>query len=212
MTERARGRHSQCLDMASLQLLLISLAASFCSGFLSNRYRRKPAESPFPGGDHWFLQRLDHFNGADTRVWQQRYFVNGAFRSANGSRVFLMIGGEGAANPAWMTSGAWLAYAEKFGALCIMLEHRFYGKSHPTKDMSTNNLRYLSSRQALADIAHFQTVMTQKLGLGDGKWVVFGGSYPGSLAAWYRMKYPHLAHAAVASSAPVNAVVNFSGE
>lgn len=21
--------------------------------------------------DHWFTQRLDHFNGADTRVWKQ---------------------------------------------------------------------------------------------------------------------------------------------
>lgn len=21
--------------------------------------------------DHWFIQRLDHFNGADTRVWKQ---------------------------------------------------------------------------------------------------------------------------------------------
>lgn len=47
--------------------------------------------------------------------------------------MFLMIGGEGAANPAWMQYGTWLTYAEKLGALCLMLEHRFYGKSHPTR-------------------------------------------------------------------------------
>ncbi|CAH2252834.1 serine protease [Pelobates cultripes] len=76
-------------------------------------------------------------------------------------------------------------------------------------DMKLENLRFLSSRQALADLAHFQTVLNQDLGLSGRKWVVFGGSYPGSLAAWYRMKYPHLAYVAVASSAPVNAVVNF---
>lgn len=46
--------------------------------------------------------------------------------------MFLMIGGEGPASPAWMESGAWLTYAEKLGAFCLMLEHRFYGKSHPT--------------------------------------------------------------------------------
>ncbi|XP_021172558.2 thymus-specific serine protease isoform X1 [Fundulus heteroclitus] len=156
----------------------------------------------------WFTQKLDHFNGADSRVWKQRYFVNEAFYKPGGP-VFLMIGGEGPANPAWMKEGAWLTYAEKLGALCLMLEHRFYGKSHPTADLSTDNLRFLSSRQALADLAHFRTVMGETRGLTNRKWVAFGGSYPGSLAAWFRLKYPHLVHASVATSAPVFATVNF---
>ncbi|KAH8041209.1 hypothetical protein HPB51_013869 [Rhipicephalus microplus] len=41
------------------------------------------------------------------------------------------------------------------------------------------------------------------------KWVVFGGSYSGSLAAWFKLKYPHLAVGAVASSAPLYAVIDF---
>lgn len=65
-------------------------------------------------------------------VPRQRYFVNEAFYKPGGP-VFLMIGGEGAANPAWMQYGTWLTYAEKLGALCLLLEHRFYGKSHPTR-------------------------------------------------------------------------------
>ena len=44
-----------------------------------------------------------------------------------------MIGGEGEANPIWMKYGAWIDYAQKLGAYCIQLEHRFYGKSHPTR-------------------------------------------------------------------------------
>ncbi|KAG8002240.1 Thymus-specific serine protease [Nibea albiflora] len=158
--------------------------------------------------EQWFTQKLDHFSGADSRVWKQRYFVNEAFYKPGGP-VFLMIGGEGPANPAWMKNGTWLTYAEKFGALCLMLEHRFYGKSHPTLDLSTDNLRYLSSRQALADLAHFRTVIGEERGLNNRKWVAFGGSYPGSLAAWFRLKYPHLVHASVATSAPVHATVNF---
>ncbi|XP_053176096.1 thymus-specific serine protease [Scomber japonicus] len=156
----------------------------------------------------WFTQKLNHFDGADSRVWKQRYFVNDAFYKPGGP-VFLMIGGEGPANPAWMESGTWLTYAEKLGALCLMLEHRFYGNSHPTVDLSTDSLRFLSSRQALADLAHFRTEIGEAKGLSNRKWVAFGGSYPGSLAAWFRLKYPHLVHASVATSAPVHATVNF---
>lgn len=79
------------------------------------------------------------------------------------------------------------------------------------RDLSTDNLRFLSSRQALADLAHFRTVIAEARGLTDEKWVAFGGSYPGSLAAWFRLKYPQLVYASVATSAPVQATVNFPG-
>nr|XP_013189334.1 unnamed protein product [Amyelois transitella] len=121
-----------------------------------------------------------------------------------------MIGGEGSADPRWLVKGAWIEYAQRFKALCISLEHRFYGESHPTKDLSTKNLQYLSSSQALADLASFISAMKEKFKLPNSvKWVAFGGSYPGSLAAWLRLKYPHLVHAAVSSSGPLLAKVNF---
>ncbi|XP_028925206.1 thymus-specific serine protease [Ornithorhynchus anatinus] len=192
-------------------LLLLSLLAASCpraSSLFSKRFRVFPAPLSAGPSERWFRQRLDHFNGAEGRVWEQQYFINDTFYKTGGP-VFLMIGGEGPANPAWMHHGTWLTYAEKLGALCLLLEHRFYGKSHPTQDLSTSNLHYLSSRQALADLAHFRTVMAEKLGLVDNKWVAFGGSYPGSLAAWFRLKYPHLVDVAVATSAPIYAVMNF---
>ncbi|XP_043216351.1 putative serine protease K12H4.7 isoform X2 [Amphibalanus amphitrite] len=159
--------------------------------------------------DQWFTQKLDHSQPSDLRTWQQRYFTNDTFYRPGGP-VFLMIGGEGTASPVWMVTGSWIEYAEEHGALCFQLEHRFYGKSHPTEDMSVKNLRYLSSEQALADLATFSAAMEEKHALPEGtKWVAFGGSYPGSLAAWYRLKYPHMVHAAVSSSAPLVAKTNF---
>ena len=58
--------------------------------------------------------------------------------------------------------------------------------------MSEASLRYLNSEQALADLAAFRNAMTKKFNLTSSKWISFGGSYPGSLSAWFRLKYPHL--------------------
>jgi len=160
-----------------------------------------------PPGDEWFEQKLDHFDGASSATWKQRFFRNKSFYKSGGP-LFVQIGGEGRASPEWLIKGAWLDYAQKYGAYCALLEHRFYGDSHPTKDMGVDNLRYLSSEQALADLAAFITWLKQQI--GQPKVIVFGGSYPGSLAAWFRLKYPHIAHGAVASSAPLLAKVDFS--
>lgn len=46
--------------------------------------------------------------------------------------------------------------AKKFGAAVVSLEHRYYGKSSPFDSLTTENLRYLSSKQALSDLANFR--------------------------------------------------------
>ncbi|XP_022286435.2 putative serine protease K12H4.7 [Crassostrea virginica] len=160
--------------------------------------------------DMWIKQKLTHFNDADTRTWQQRYFVNDTFYKPNGP-IFVMIGGEGTANPAWMLQGAWIEYAKTYNAICFLLEHRYYGKSHPTPDLSVENLQFLSSEQALADLAYFIQYAKHKYKLlsKDQKLITFGGSYPGSLSAWFRVKYPHLVDGAVATSAPIFAQLDF---
>lgn len=72
---------------------------------------------------------------------------------------------------------------------------------------------YLSSEQALADLAYFIDAMNkEKQFSSDTKWIVFGGSYPGSLAAWMRYKYPHLVQGAMSASGPLFAKVDFQGD
>ena len=46
--------------------------------------------------------------------------------------------------------------AKKFGAAIVTLEHRYYGESSPFEDLTSENLKYLSSNQALFDLAAFR--------------------------------------------------------
>ncbi|CAN0847257.1 Lysosomal Pro-X carboxypeptidase [Linum grandiflorum] len=74
---------------------------------------------------------------------------------------------------------------------------RFYGKSIPFrgdkhkayKDATT--LGYLSTTQALADFATLIVDLKKNFSATESPVVVFGGSYGGMLAAWFRLKYPH---------------------
>ncbi|EEB18067.1 conserved hypothetical protein [Pediculus humanus corporis] len=168
-----------------------------------------PESSEITPEEKYFVQKLDHFDPTNTKTWNQRYFVNDSFYQPNGP-FFLMIGGEGEASPKWMVNGTWLDYAKKYNAYCVMVEHRFYGKSHPTEDLGVKNLKYLSSEQALGDLAYFISSLNNKLNIfPPPKWIVMGGSYPGSLAAWMRLKYPHLVLGAVSTSGPLLALINF---
>ncbi|XP_060598932.1 putative serine protease K12H4.7 isoform X1 [Ruditapes philippinarum] len=170
-----------------------------------------PKGVQLPDQQFYEFQKVNHFDGSDFRYWKQRYFVNNVTFRAGGP-IFIMLGGESEANPAWLVDGAWQQYARDHGAFLVLLEHRYYGESHPVPDLSTPNLQYLSSKQALADIAQFVTYF-KKLYiyqyLQNSSVILFGGSYAGSLAAWARSRYPYLIDGAVASSAPMVAMMEF---
>ncbi|KAL1510018.1 hypothetical protein ABEB36_004676 [Hypothenemus hampei] len=179
-------------------------------GNLGSPNKNNPIKEP-QNFTRWFTQNLDHFDVGNATTWQQRYYVNEDFsQKDNRSVAFLMIGGEGEATDVWMTAGQWVEYAKQFKAIIFQVEHRFYGKSRPTPDLSVENLKFLTSEQALADLAIFISAMNEEYNLAtDVKWIAFGGSYPGSLAAWLRLKYPHLVHGSVSTSGPLLAVPDF---
>lgn len=77
--------------------------------------------------------------------------------------------------------------------------------------MSNENLAYLSSDQALADLRYFICNINDKHGfLSSTKWVAFGSFYGGTLAAWLRKKYPNLIHMAVVTN-PLIAKIDYHG-
>ena len=67
-------------------------------------------------------------------------------------------------------------------------------------------MEIMCHRQAQNDLATFIQSMT-KANDFTGPWIAFGGSYPGSMAAWVREKFPHLITGSVSSSGPLLAKV-----
>ncbi|XP_050448201.1 putative serine protease K12H4.7 [Cataglyphis hispanica] len=156
----------------------------------------------------WITQPLDHFNYRDNRTWLMRYQENSAFLRENSS-ILIMIGGEWEISNGFLQGGLMYEIGSKYKALMYYTEHRYYGKSKPTKDISTENLQYLNVDQALADLAYFIETKKKEKNLEKSSVIVFGGSYAGNMAAWARLKYPHLIQGALASSAPVYAKADF---
>ncbi|EJW70493.1 hypothetical protein WUBG_18598, partial [Wuchereria bancrofti] len=93
--------------------------------------------------------------------------------------VFLVVGGEGGADRAWLTNQGlpYVQLADQINASIFMLEHRFYGNSRPTNDISIKSLKYLDAKQAVEDIDKFVQEINEREKLTNPKWITFGGSY-----------------------------------
>ncbi|XP_059806855.1 thymus-specific serine protease [Hypanus sabinus] len=161
--------------------------------------------------EEFFQQPLDHFNRRNNATYKQRYWVNTELWEPKEGPVFLYIGGEGALTVFSVLAGEHVELARKYRALLVSAEHRFYGASINPDGLAEQNLQFLSSQQALADLATLHAFISQRYNLTRrNTWICFGGSYPGSLSAWFRLKFPHLVYAAIASSAPVRAQLDFT--
>ncbi|CAL1299415.1 unnamed protein product [Larinioides sclopetarius] len=157
--------------------------------------------------EHYITQKVDHFGFGIDKTYEQRYFANYKYYNPENGSIFLYTGNEGEIEMFVNNTGFMEEIAPEFGAAVIFAEHRYYGKSMPFGKFSLDNNTvkgYLSSEQALADFATLIYHLKNKLPGGNKASVIaFGGSYGGMLAAWIRIKYPHLVNGALASSAPI---------
>ncbi|GER40491.1 serine carboxypeptidase S28 family protein [Striga asiatica] len=163
--------------------------------------------------EKFYTQTLDHFNFNlnSYQIFQQRYLINDTFWGGPKGNfpIFVYTGNEGGIEWFAQNTGFMFEIAPVFKAMLVFIEHRFYGKSMPfggsqsTAYSNSTTLGYLSSTQALADYATLILDLKKNLTAEKCPVVVFGGSYGGMLAAWFRLKYPHVAIGALSSSAPI---------
>lgn len=172
----------------------------------------EPLNPPAPKStvEGTIVQRLDHFDPNNRANWTQRYLMNGEHFQPGGV-IFLFLAGEWTITPYRLEFSLMEEMSRELNGYMFYLEHRYYGESRPTEDVSDANLRFLSTEQALADVAHFVTHIKSNSvtpGAQDSPVIVIGGHYSASLAVWFRQKYPHLALGAWASAAPLESVVD----
>ncbi|KAL0431451.1 UNVERIFIED_CONTAM: Lysosomal Pro-X carboxypeptidase [Sesamum radiatum] len=161
----------------------------------------------------YFDQNLDHFSFSDLPRFRQRYLINTEYWAGPDKLgpIFLYCGNEG--DIEWFAANTGLVWelAPRFRAMIIFPERKFIGtmesqchtgvRKKAYKNAST--LAHLTAEQALADFAVLITELKRNLSAQACPVVLFGGSYGGMLATWMRLKYPHIAIGALASSAPV---------
>lgn len=99
--------------------------------------------------EDWITQRQDHFNNDNPELWNQvfeqkykiirccylylffqRFQFNFDFYK-NGGPIFLLVVGPYPISKNLLKYGDMADYAQKFNAMCIQLEHRYYGASFP---------------------------------------------------------------------------------
>eukprot|EP01091_Cochliopodium_minus_P011202 TRINITY_DN3116_c0_g1_i1.p1 TRINITY_DN3116_c0_g1~~TRINITY_DN3116_c0_g1_i1.p1 ORF type:complete len:495 (-),score=111.03 TRINITY_DN3116_c0_g1_i1:45-1499(-) len=153
---------------------------------------------------HYITQRVSHFNSEISDTYSQRYFVTRDYWDNKGPILFY-TGNEGALEEFYDNTGLMFYFAQKWNALIVFGEHRYFGKSMPygKESLTKKRIGFLSVEEALADYAELLLYIKKTYNAENSYVISFGGSYGGMLTAFFRMKYPHIVDASLAGSAPI---------
>jgi len=162
-----------------------------------------------------FFHNETRYEPHSNESFNLRYWFDATYYKPGGP-VFVLLGGEtdGAGRLPFLQKGIVHQVAKATGGVGVILEHRYYGKSFPTPDLTTKNMRFLSTEQSLAEINFFAKNVDfpgidADLTAPNTPWIVYGGSYAGAQAAFMRVVYPETFWGAISSSGVTVAIYDY---
>ncbi|KAE8154696.1 serine carboxypeptidase S28-domain-containing protein [Aspergillus avenaceus] len=208
-------------------LLPLAQAFQYTPLQLANPHLRPPSDeaakqlaASYP--EHYLSVPVDHFHN-DSRYaphsdesFGLRYWFD-ATHYRSGGPVFVIAAGEtdATARFPFLSQGIVTELAAAYNGIGVILEHRYYGESYPVEDLTTENIRFLSTDQALADYAYFASNIEfpglehLNLTAKSTPWIAYGGSYAGAFVAFLRKLYPDVYWGAISSSGVTEAIIDF---
>ncbi|KAM5341533.1 hypothetical protein ACJ41O_014564 [Fusarium nematophilum] len=206
-----------CLLAASVQAKILGSSSEFRAfRSLSARSVHSPQEAiniSLP---------VDHFHNDSIYAphsdeeFPLRYWFDAQYYREGGP-VIILASGEtsGEDRLPFLDHGILAMLANATGGVGVILEHRYYGTSFPVPDLTVENMRFLSTEQALADTAYFaQNVKFPglehlNLTAPEVPYIIYGGSYAGAFAAFARKIYPDVFWGGISSSGVTEAIVDY---
>jgi hypothetical protein len=183
------------------------------SAFLQDDGRPKSYDA------HTIDMPIDHFPDSDrylphtNATFKQRYYFDSTYYKSGGP-VFLYIGGEtsGPSRFSNLQTGIIQILMNATNGLGVILENRYYGESYPYNTSTTDELRFLTTEQTIADNAYFAQHavfpgINGSLNAPDTPWILYGGSLAGAQTAFSLVEYSGLLWGGIASSGTIHAVV-----
>jgi hypothetical protein len=156
---------------------------------------------------------MPHENG----TFKHRYYIESSYYQRGGP-IFLYVAGETSIEDVVdiLDNGFILKkLLQEFNGIGVILETRGYGTSWPYNTSTTDELRYLTTEQIIADNDYFarnvQLPGIDNLNAPKTPWIALGASYPGALTAFTVKTYQNTFLGGIASSALIYGQIEYPG-
>ena len=162
-------------------------------------------------------QKLDHFDNRNQRKFKQRYLENFNFTGSDDifQSFIVDLGANSRIEDAFVDGCITYKIAKETNSAIFALEQRFFGDSFP-ENAQESDYKFLTVRQELEDISYFIDYIQKNYCLTENNNYtkctvsIIGGSFGGSLASWFKGKYPQSVNFSYSSSSPLDIMNDFS--
>ncbi|KAJ7790715.1 extracelular serine carboxypeptidase-like protein [Mycena olivaceomarginata] len=204
-SDQKTGSHTKYLQGMRIPptLVLLALVGLVFGHDLSRLSRQVPAPP-----SNQFNQLTNHFPNDPfygpppaNATFLQNYIVNDTFYKAGDPSSFSTVAKPAHGVVSLPPYRIVAELAQATGGMGIIIEHRYYGTSFPelglipSEGLSTDNLRWLTTDQSIADIAYFAQHVT----------IPDGGSLAGAEGAFVLREYGDVIYGGISSSGTVQA-------